>query len=579
MPGFNLPLNLPPTDNYVSYQNGFPNALDPYDLEHSRLDYIVAYREIIMMRVMNAITDKPGWEKKVFDEHIVTKWRAEIARTGEDVSERMLDWIIKELRWKAGLLENIGYIQVFDDGVVKSDTAISKELQAELKRAVAPLENIPEEKRDYHPGSDRKVVDLVHPSLFPLIYGRTRVLPDRVLGLDDSLQSIGEGDVLSIPEADINPPVKTTGFNRWTLHPNSFSTTFQWLPCDVNYTEEGSCRIGSYINNAHPVKHRALYGVVEKILSRTFPLWEKSLAEKKYDGERILYRKVEYEESSEPEPVFPEVSTQAEEEEYEERNNAWWASRKIILPEPGEFQIPGTRDLDLRKKFPDQQFQVIVKLANIELTPNNPDYEGGAWHIEGQLNERIAASAIYYYDCENITSSALAFRHRGVEIYFDELSYEQDQHQFLQQVYGFPDDVDGHNDAMITQDLGSVVCKESRLITFPNTLQHKVLPFSLADPSKPGHRKILALFLVDPWRRIISSANVPPQREDWRPKLNAGEDIAVGQQRKVTDSTQSSTMTMEEAKAYRLELMKERGLRSEKQNSAYEEGAFCLCEH
>ena len=42
-----------------------------------------------------------------------------------------------------------------------------------------------------------------------------------------------------------------------------------------------------------------------------------------------------------------------------------------------------------------------------------------------------------------------------------------------------------------------------------------MLPFKLADPTKPGHRKILALFLVDPNIRIISTANVPPQQREW----------------------------------------------------------------
>lgn len=28
---------------------------------------------------------------------------------------------------------------------------------------------------------------------------------------------------------------------------------------------------------------------------------------------------------------------------------------------------------------------MIVKLANIELTPENPEHNGGSWHIEGQL--------------------------------------------------------------------------------------------------------------------------------------------------------------------------------------------------
>ena len=40
---------------------------------------------------------------------------------------------------------------------------------------------------------------------------------------------------------------------------------------------------------------------------------------------------------------------------------------------------------------------VIVKLANIVLTPEKPRYEGGSWHVEGMMNERIVASGIYYY--------------------------------------------------------------------------------------------------------------------------------------------------------------------------------------
>jgi hypothetical protein len=156
-----------------------------------------------------------------------------------------------------------------------------------------------------------------------------------------------------------------------------------------------------------------------------------------------------------------------------------------------------------------------------------------------------------------------------------DISYDQDRHDFVQQVYGYPEDLDNYNDNLITQELGSVVSKEGRIITFPNTLQHQVSPFSLADTTKPGHRKILALFLVDPHTRIISSANVPPQREDWRPATqNGGADAQKVLERDIVNS-----ITMEEAKAYRVELMKERGLKSEESNAAFEMGHFHLCEH
>ena len=59
------------------------------------------------------------------------------------------------------------------------------------------------------------------------------------------------------------------------------------------------------------------------------------------------------------------------------------------------------------------------------------------------------------------------------------------------------------------------LAREGRLLTFPNILQHQVQPFSLVDPSKPSHRKILALFLVDPHLKVLSTANVPCQQRDW----------------------------------------------------------------
>lgn len=166
----------------------------------------------------------------------------------------------------------------------------------------------------------------------------------------------------------------------------------------------------------------------------------------------------------------------------------------------------------------------------------------------------------------------------------EEVSYEQGRHEFLQTVYGFGDeDVSSGRDDNVTQDLGGVICKEGRLLTFPNTVQHRVSSFSLADPTKPGHRKILALFLVDPHRRVISSANVPPQREDWGIERKVLVDKALSrlpvELKDMVEEDLDPLMTMEEAKELRLKLMKERGLRSEAFNDTFERGDFRLCEH
>jgi hypothetical protein len=40
---------------------------------------------------------------------------------------------------------------------------------------------------------------------------------------------------------------------------------------------------------------------------------------------------------------------------------------------------------DIWRDYKERGLQVIVKLANIHLTPEKPEYGGGAWHVEGQL--------------------------------------------------------------------------------------------------------------------------------------------------------------------------------------------------
>lgn len=201
---------------------------------------------------------------------------------------------------------------------------------------------------------------------------------------------------------------------------------------------------------------------------------------------------------------------------------------------------------------------------------------------EPEQNERICASAIYYYDSENITESNVAFRQRADQELFNEtIDYEEGRHEFLHEVFGFGPEVDGTDDTQITQDLGSVVCREGRLLTYPNILQHRVSPFSLADPSKPGHHKILALFLVDPDQRIISSANVPPQQANWEQKWKVVKDYLSQKLppellEMVRKKVQSQSLTASEARHYRLELMEERSTRNEEHNRWFESGNFEL---
>lgn len=61
-------------------------------------------------------------------------------------------------------------------GIYESDTLVPTELRDALLSGVTELEtNPPYGEADWHPGSNEQVLDLVHPSLFPLRYGKTRI--------------------------------------------------------------------------------------------------------------------------------------------------------------------------------------------------------------------------------------------------------------------------------------------------------------------------------------------------------------------------------------------------------------------
>lgn len=257
-------------------------------------------------------------------------------------------------------------------------------------------------------------------------------------------------------------------------------------------------------------------------------------------------------------------------------------NRVLIKPDAREYDGPRGREvepLDLRTHFARAGIQVIVKLANIHLTPSKPHYSGGSWHIEGQLNERICATALYYYDNDNITDSHLAFRTKVSTDDITSRDYGQDDNEGV--CYLFDIERDGPG----IQDIGRVLTREGRLLAFPNVLQHQVQPFQLADPTKPGHRKILALFLVDPFQRVISTANVPPQqREWWADALHQESEgglsgLPAELRQQVLDEVTDFPIGLKEAKMLRGELMEERGRFVVDVNGEFERETFAFCEH
>ena len=103
-------------------------------------------------------------------------------------------------------------------------------------------------------------------------------------------------------------------------------------------------------------------------------------------------------------------------------------------------------------------------------------------------------------------------------------------------------------------------------------------PFQLADSSRPGHRKTLALFLVGPFLRAIGTANVPPQQKDWRAevireKSKLGE-LPMELMQFMVNDVDDFPISLEEAKKVREELIEERRAFVEDVNVEYEGEEF-----
>ncbi|BGP33138.1 hypothetical protein JCM10296v2_004927 [Rhodotorula toruloides] len=89
----------------------------------------------------------------------------------------------------------------------------------------------------------------------------------------------------------------------------------------------------------------------------------------------------------------------------------------------------------------------------------------------------------------------------------------QNESRTVQQVYGI------EAEGPLIQNHNAVRTSKDRVIVFSNVYQHCVSPFSLVHRSKPGYRKILCFFLVDPLKTdaslVISTSRVPPQQFFW----------------------------------------------------------------
>jgi len=216
------------------------------------------------------------------------------------------------------------------DGVAYADRAVAPALRTALLRDVRALAK--QEPVDYHPGSGTRVRDLIHPSLYPYVRGKSKLT----------------GAVSA------KAPVQLPKYDRFgRVYEDS---TYQWLPSQFQIDRNGTIEIGSYINNLAP-DYQALYRDLATLFACALPLVESVLG---YVQKMRFY--VNDDEEIEHEAELPEGK-----------------------PRPVATFPP--------RRLRGRNLQVIPKIVEYALAPG--ETHEGVWHVEGMSHEHIVATCVY----------------------------------------------------------------------------------------------------------------------------------------------------------------------------------------
>ncbi|KAK6514727.1 hypothetical protein TWF281_004922 [Arthrobotrys megalospora] len=567
--------------------------LFPHPTDRTSCGTPIRYREKCMREFSSSFRDDPNWISSLEDRPgIAAKLREAYIRNGivdgkkatvcvKDDAELVLKELAEHYKpYVEQCKRETGKgIEPDIDGVWRGDGLIDDDVRAALIEAVKSLENVPENEKLWHHGSNGTVQNLVHPSYWPIVYGRTIT---------------SNGDI-------IKPPAKSTAdfiegpdylFTRnrsWEPEIDAYSKLFCWLPSEFEISDDGKkVKIGSYINNLATEEHvNKTYPIIENIFSKFLPLFNHVLAELR--EERHNLSRIYWDSSAEVESELPfatfyrlqmlnsrsynskqdkKLSKLEEDrsEEWEAFLNSFGVSRSTNGQEPiaenataesakkehrwslfnpgallsgakiSKPKLPAIRGLSLGVPKP-QRFHrdtllesVAEKLSGKMWSAPNPKVlekvklEGRTAKVIVKLSNIVLTPERPKYNGGHWHTEAM----KNERIVATGIYYYQ-QENITESKLGFrrPLDMnrattDGLFDFNIhdetTQEIGSTNTKENRAIAFPNIYQHKVEPFELVDKTKPGYRKVLVFFLCDPSKHnsVPTTRTVPPQQPNFR---------------------------------------------------------------
>ena len=251
----------------------------------------------------------------------------------------------------------------------------------------------------------------------------------------------------------------------------------------------------------HPTNHRPLYSVSEALIDAFLPLFNRTLVDLKapgYRNQRLHLAMIDRDPiiQLEPGPFRPPEQSGRHIDGYLDENGRYDSSIFV----------------DLKKEFWNSGIQLILQMRDIELDPKSPEYQGEPWHVQGQCNERICATAYYIYSTSNLDAEkppTISFRRRINPEESGLADASMCGPLLAADMYG------AKAGDRLLQEMGAVTLREGRAIVFPNTFQTKLDAFSPKDKTRPAHCRIYMLHLLDPNRRNMSTSLVPCQRHDW----------------------------------------------------------------
>ncbi|KAJ3350044.1 hypothetical protein GGF32_005138 [Allomyces javanicus] len=409
---------------------------------------------------------------------------------------------VSELDWQAANARAVAGA----DNVFVRDDAVQDELRVTLVEQVAALlEMFASKKEDKKLSKDQEQErHLVNVCMYPLVYGRTHVLPvGTCITLDTWKSHLGGGSPAVPPAA---PFTKARHIPEAVV-----SKRFQWLPADFAVDGDGRVAIRSYINQLHPETHRSLYETLARVFECALPLLEETLGRLRSPVPPCI-------EPLEPHEYYLQQTGGDDDSEYEDE---YEEEEEIeALEPPAEYYPEQFAFLPYRLR--DRTLKVISKVVTIELSPELPVYpaafwkkESNGWHFEGYRRPWVVDGAAN----EAIVATALELR-SAIRLPATDPRFPR----FLGDIYGI------RNGRELLLKRPGVTPSHGRVVAYPNTYQHRDAAFKLADMKRKGSVTMVVFHLVDPsssmGESVVSTSRVPPQQAEWVGELWAGEQRA-----------------------------------------------------